>query len=112
MKVIIEEFGEVRQARVEGKINSLTAPEFEIELERALQGEPKHLIVNLAQVDFLSSAGLRSILRIAKRLEKKELKLAFAGAGDLVAEVIRISGVDSLFPLCTTPREASERLLA
>lgn len=112
MRVIIEEFGEVRQARVDGKINSLTAPEFEIELERALLGEPKHLIVNLAQVDFLSSAGLRSILRIAKRLEKKELKLAFAGAGDLVAEVIRISGVDSLFPLCTTPQEARERLLA
>jgi anti-anti-sigma factor len=112
MNVIIEEFGEVRQARVEGKVNSLTAPEFEIELERALQGEPKHLIVNLAQVDFLSSAGLRSILRIAKRLEKKEMKLAFAGARDLVAEVIRISGVDSLFPLCTTPHEARERLMA
>ena len=112
MKVIIEEFGEVRQARVEGKINSLTAPEFEIELERALLGEPKHLIVNLAQVDFLSSAGLRSILRIAKRLEKKELKLAFAGAQELVADVIRLTGVDKIFPLCATTREAREKLTA
>jgi anti-anti-sigma factor len=110
MNVVIEDFGDVRQALVEGKIDSRIAPEFEKALDEAISGEPKHLIVNLEGVDYLSSAGLRSILRIAKRLEQNARKLAFVGARELVAEVIRISGVDSLFPLCATTQEARERL--
>jgi anti-anti-sigma factor len=110
MNLVIEEFDAVRQVLVEGKINSLTAPEFEKALEEATQGEPKHLIVNLKDLDYLSSAGLRSILRIGKSLEKINRKLAFAGARDLVADVIRLSGVDSIFPLCATTQEARERL--
>ncbi len=112
MKVEGEDFGDVREARVEGKINSLTAPDFEKALEEAIQGDPKNLVVNLEGVNFLSSAGLRSILRIAKRLERQNRSIAFAGAQDLVAEVIHLSGVDRLFPLCATTQEARERLRA
>lgn len=112
MNMVIEDFNDVRQALVEGKINSLTAPEFEKALDEAIQGEPKHMIVNLKDVDYLSSAGLRSILRIAKRLEKKNRKLAFVGAQELVAEVIRLTGVDSIFPLCASVQEAREKLTA
>lgn len=112
MNMVIEEFKDVRQVLVEGKINSLTAAEFEKALDEAIHGEPKHLIVNLKDVDYLSSAGLRSILRIAKRLEKQNRKLAFVGARELVAEVIRLTGVDSIFPLCDTTQEAIEKLTA
>jgi len=112
MNVVIEDFNDVRQALVAGKINSLMAPEFENALGEAICGEPKHLIVNLQDVDYLSSAGLRSILVIAKRLEKKDKKLAFVGAQELVAEVIRITGVDKIFPLCATTQEAREKLTA
>jgi anti-anti-sigma factor len=112
MNLVIEEFNDVRQVLVEGKINSLMAPEFEKALDEAIQGEPKHLIVNLKDVDYLSSAGLRSILLIAKRLDKMGRKLAFVGARELVAEVIRLTGVDSIFPLCATTQEAREKLKA
>jgi anti-anti-sigma factor len=112
MNLVIEDFNDVRQALVTGKINSLSAPEFEKGLEEMIQGEAKHLIVNLQDVDYLSSAGLRTILRIAKRLEKKDRKLAFVGAQELVADVIRITGVDKIFPLCATLQEAREKLTA
>ena len=112
MNMVIEDFNDVRQVFAEGKINSLMAPEFEDALNEAIDGEPKHLIVNLKDVEYLSSAGLRSILRIAKRLEKKQRKLAFVGARELVAEVIRLTGVDSIFPLCATTQEALEKLTA
>lgn len=112
MNMVIEDFNDVRQVLVAGKINSLSAPELEKALEVAIQGEPKHLIVNLQDVDYLSSAGLRTILRIAKRLEKENKKLAFVGAQELVADVIRITGVDKIFPLCATSQEAREKLTA
>ena len=112
MNLVTEEFNEVRQVLVEGKINSLLAPEFEKALGESICGEPKHLIVNLTDVDYLSSAGLRSILVIAKRLDKMGRKLAFVGARELVADVIRLTGVDSLFPLCATTQEAREKLTA
>ncbi len=112
MKLAIEDFNDVRQVFAAGKINSIMAPEFETALDEAISGEPKHLIVNLKDVDYLSSAGLRSILRIAKRLDKNNRKLAFVGAQELVAEVIRLTGVDSIFPLCDTTQEAREKLTA
>jgi anti-anti-sigma factor len=112
MKLTIEEFNDVRQVSPAGKIDSRMAPEFENALGEAILGEPKHLIVNLEGVDFLSSAGLRSILVIAKRLDKVARKLAFVGASELVADVIRLTGVDSIFPLCATTQEARERLTA
>ena len=112
MNVVMEDFNDVRQVLVAGKINSLAAPEFERALEEAIQGEAKHLIVNLKDVDYLSSAGLRSIIRIAKRLEKIGRKLAFVEARELVAEVIRLTGVDTIFPLCATTQEAIEKLTA
>ena len=112
MNLVTEEFNDVRQVLLEGKINSLLAPELEKALAAAISGESKHLIVNLQAVDYLSSAGLRSILLIAKRLDKMGRKLAFVGARELVAEVIRLTGVDSIFPLCTTTQEAREKLTA
>jgi len=112
MNLVIEDFNDVRQVMVAGKINSLIALEFEKALDEAIQGEPKHLIVNLKDVDYLSSAGLRSILVVAKRLEKKEKRLAFVGARELVADVVRLTGVDRIFPLCATTEEAREKLTA
>ena len=112
MNVVVEDFTDVRQASLAGKINSLMAPELEKALDEAIGGEPKHLIVNLQDVDYLSSAGVRSILVIAKRLDKKQKKLAFVGARELVAQVIRLTGVDSIFPLCATTQEAREKLTA
>lgn len=112
MNVVVEDFIDVRQVSLEGKINSLTAPELEKALDEAICGEPKHLILNLKDVDYLSSAGVRSILVIAKRLDKKQRKLAFAGAQELVAQVIRLTGVDRIFPLCATTQEAREKLTA
>ena len=84
MNLVIEDFNDVRQVLVAGKINSLMAPEFEKALDEAIQGEPKHLIVNLKDVDYLSSAGLRSILRHrqAPGKEKQKTRLCRgAGAG-------------------------------
>jgi len=112
MNLVTEEFDDVRQVFVAGKINSLMAPEFEKALGEAIEGDPKHLIVNLKDVEYLSSAGLRSILVIAKRLDKKQRKLAFVGARELVADVIRLTGVDRIFPLCATTQEAIEKLTA
>jgi anti-anti-sigma factor len=112
MNVVVEDFTDVRQASLEGKINSLVAPELEKALDASIAGEPKHLIVNLQAVEYLSSAGLRSILVIAKRLDKKQRKLAFVGARELVVDVIRLTGVDRVFPLCATTQEAVEKLTA
>ena len=112
MKLVTEEFNGVRQVFVEGRIDSLMASEFEKALDEATCGEPKHLIVNLTDVDYLSSAGFRCILVIAKRLDKKQRKLAFVGARELVADVIRLTGVDRIFPLCATTQEAREKLTA
>jgi anti-anti-sigma factor len=61
-----------------GRIDSDTALAFDEELTRAL-GESNRLIVSLIGVDYMSSAGIRAILKASQAVEKKGgvVKLAF-----------------------------------
>jgi anti-sigma B factor antagonist len=47
---------------VSGQIDSVQAPEFEQELLGLIQAGTKNMVLNLAEVTFISSAGLRSLI--------------------------------------------------
>lgn len=73
-----------------GKLDTLTAPELEAELARILPAA-QTLTLDMEKLDYISSAGLRVILKTQKTLEKKAgLKLTHVPAA--VKEVFDITG--------------------
>ncbi len=82
-----------------GHLDALTAPGFESELGELLDQDCRALILNMEHLDFVSSAGLRAILSIAKRMRGLGGELRFAGLRPAVQEVFTISGFTSLFPI-------------
>lgn len=84
---------------VEGRIDAVTAPEFEKKLSAWVGENAADVIVDLSKLDYISSAGLRSILGIAKRLKGDERKFMLCSLKDTVKEVFDISGFSTIIPI-------------
>lgn len=55
---------------VSGRIDSATAPELENTLLGLIQAGQKHIVVNLRDTDYISSAGLKALLSALMRVRK------------------------------------------
>jgi anti-anti-sigma factor len=98
--------GEVLMARVDGRIDGTNALEFQNELEAACADADRYVILDLEQVSYISSAGLRAILMIAKWLENKDVKLALCSLSDSVNEIFQVSGFDQIISVRASKGEA------
>src|SRR6185503_6556227 len=68
VEVRIEKIGEVTVIAPEGTIDSRTAPQFEKPALEALAKGERRIVVDFSKIDFTSSAGLRILLMLGKRL--------------------------------------------
>ena len=92
---------------VSGRLDAMSAPAFEAEARKLLDGGAQAVIVDLTELVFVSSAGLRGILALAKGLRAVSGELRFAGLQPAVQEVFAISGFTSLFKLYPTVADAA-----
>ncbi len=83
--------------KVRGRMDAMTAPEFEQScLEWIGQGE-SGLVVDLEGLEYMSSAGLRSILIVGKKLKSVGGSLSFSSLTPNVAHVFSVSSFASMF---------------
>ena len=76
-----------------GRLDTITSPELEAEL-RALN-DVEHLTLDFAQLDYISSAGLRALMNAHKALKGKGGMLVI-NANEIVKEVFEVTGFDSI----------------
>jgi anti-anti-sigma factor len=91
---------------IEGKLDTQTCESALESLLEILGSNPAQILINLASLEFVSSAGLRVLLRAAKQVGTYGGVLKVAGAQGVVKEVLEISGFDSLLDLCEDEKQA------
>jgi stage II sporulation protein AA (anti-sigma F factor antagonist) len=96
--------------KINGRMDAVTAPEFEKALDAWIDESEKHFIVDLSSLEYISSAGLRSILVIAKKLKALKGKIVLAAMEESVNEVFEISGFNSIIPIHDTVQAAIRQL--
>jgi anti-anti-sigma factor len=106
MEIATRKEGGAMVVSVTGRIDAVTAPEFEKGLSALIAGGEIVLLLNLNGLEYISSAGLRSILTTAKQLKAQEGKLIFSGLNGPVKDVFKISGFGSIFKIFETEEEA------
>lgn len=106
MNIDIQTQGEAIVAAVHGRVDTLTAPAFEKDLAGALNGQEKLLVVDLAGLEYISSAGLRVILGAAKKMKAKGGEVRLAATAGSVKKVFQISGFFSMFKSFETISDA------
>lgn len=87
-----------------GKLDSTTAPEFDSTVASIIEGGARQLRVDLAGLDYIGSAGLRSLLTATKQMQQRNGEIGFSGVHGNVEEVLRISGFLAVIPM-VSPRK-------
>ena len=75
---------------IEGRLDTMTAPELEAELKQSLEGITT-LILDMAELAYVSSAGLRVILGAQKQMSKQG-SMVIRNVNDAVMEVFDVTG--------------------
>ncbi|WP_319531163.1 STAS domain-containing protein [uncultured Cohaesibacter sp.] len=78
--------------KLAGNLDTLTAKTFEDAITSDVVDGKAALLVGLAEVDFVSSFGLRSILVTAKKMAPSGRKFILFAPNASVKEVLRVSG--------------------
>ncbi len=93
-------------AKPSGRLDLSTANAFQERLETHLSEGAPGLILDLSDIDYISSVGLRVILETGKQLKTNSRQLILLSATSFVQEVFENSGFTLLFPLVNSLEEA------
>ncbi len=91
---------------VTGRLDATTASKFEQQCDKWLADDEIHIVVDLSGVEYISSAGLRSLLTSAKKTRARGGDLFFCGLTGMVADVFKMSGFEALFKVFDTREQA------
>jgi len=92
-----------------GEVDLSTVAEIESRFEEVLGGAPDRFVLDLREVTFLDSSGLRLILRLDQRQRGAGRRLTVVRGGRRVARVLELTGVDEQLDLVSDPIELDGR---
>jgi anti-anti-sigma factor len=82
-----------------GRLDAVSVGEFDKEMDEQIKKGESNFILDLSRLDYISSAGLRSILSSSKRLKENKGAITLCGLQGGVKEVFDISGFSSIFTI-------------
>ena len=111
MKMEINESADgIRRVTLEGRLDTPGVLDIEPRFVTGLVPGGKSAIVDLSQVDFISSMGIRMFLSVARTLHDKKAKLVFYAPQQRVNEVLESTAFRKLVPVCANDAEAAARV--
>jgi anti-sigma B factor antagonist len=105
MEITTRAADDVTIVDISGSLDTQTSGAASDEMGKIAQDAAK-MLLNLDNLEFLSSAGLRVILRTAKQLKGSGGAIKVCSASGVVKEVMEISGFGSLLDLHETEADA------
>ncbi|MCC6794401.1 MAG: STAS domain-containing protein [Candidatus Hydrogenedentes bacterium] len=89
-----------------GRFDAPSAPEAERTLRALLEQGMNRVVLDLAEVEYISSGGLRVIIMLTKALEKIDGEMKLSGLSPFVSEVFKITNLAKRYDICQSREEA------
>lgn len=93
-----------------GRLDAVTSTEADKQFGETIAAGNDKLLIELSGLEYISSAGLRVLLVVAKKIQQKGGRIALANLTANVKEVFEISGFSSIFKIFSTKIEAIDFL--
>lgn len=90
--------GGITRVLLDGRLDIQGAAAIDLRMN-VLAGSSKFLLVDLSNVSFLGSMGLRSIVLPAQALQRRGGKMALLNPAPMVEEVLKASSIDQIIPI-------------
>ena len=110
MDLNIERSGDILVSAPSGRLDGTNSRSFEESLKSEIGESKCSVLLDFTELNYVSSAGLRAILLIAKSVRADNANLALCSLSDNVKEVFEISGFDRIIPIHGTREEAFQAL--
>jgi anti-anti-sigma factor len=105
MEIIRKDQGNVLELALSGRLDAYWASHLEQEISAVIREGRRHIVLNLSDISYISSAGIGILLKFRKQLQTLDGALSIAEPSPQVQEVLRLMRVSALLALAT-PRAA------
>jgi len=106
VEIIEEKQNNINIYRLIGRLDSNTSPRFEEKLFQAILEGSKSMVVDFKGIDYISSAGLRVILKAFKALDREDGQIMLCSMQDYVRQLFKVTGIDDFVPIVATLDDA------
>jgi anti-anti-sigma factor len=110
MEISKKKEDEILIVSVNGRLDAVASPDFDKEIGQLMDEGELTLVFDLSELQYISSAGLRSFLMIAKKIKATSGKIALASLQDIVKQVFDISGFNQILPIFDSVDKALSNL--
>ena len=91
LNIVKKQEGDTLTVKLDGRLDTNTAPEFQNEVEPLLNSISK-LSLDFEKLDYLSSAGLRVLLTFEQEMEEQEKTMEVTHVNSLIHDVFDVTG--------------------
>lgn len=95
-EILKEKSGKIIKLIIKGRISATYADQFQKKLDEAIQEGPSTIILNMLQVIYLSSSGLKVILKGYKDAEKAGVPLGIEEPSENVLNILKMTALERL----------------
>ena len=106
MEILEKRIGNVNILSLGGSLDAYSANDVERKLDSLIAAEQVRLVVNLEQLEYISSSGLRVLLAALKKARKQQGDIRLACLKPYIQEVFDIAGFTQLFSIFDTEEAA------
>ena len=110
MQILEEKQDDINIYKLSGRLDSNTSPDLEKRLDDALENGTTKMVADFENLDYISSAGLRVILKTSKALKRSQGTFVLCAMQDYVREIFEISGFDTFLPIVPSIEEALNKM--
>jgi anti-sigma B factor antagonist len=112
MNIRVTEHNDFLTLSIEGRLDITTASRLKEEILQRLETGARSIILNMAQVDFINSSGLGTLVSILKEVRSVGGRLVLSNLASYVEEIFEITQLSEIFEIFSAEVEAQESLKA
>ena len=99
MEINKEQVGDAYVVSPTGRLDGIYSTAFAKEVGELIGGTNPKILIDFAEIDFVTSAGIRAVLLLMKKAKASGAAFALCGVNDQVRDVLDATGLQPIIPI-------------
>lgn len=99
MEIQKERVGDTYVVTANGRLDGIYSTAFAKEVGELITGDNPKILIDFAEIDFVTSAGIRAVLLLMNKAKASGAVFALCGVNEQVREVLDTSGLAGIIPI-------------
>jgi anti-anti-sigma factor len=110
MTIVTNELGKAHIIKLVGRLDAGSTSDLDAAGEKCVGNGALYVVLDLADLQYISSAGLGSIVKLYKKVKALGGSVTLCGVRGMVKEVFEVTGLFAIFKVFDSPEAASQNI--